>query len=43
MTVRGDSTVPGEIGFAPMKYAQHFMGQAFHGAGPDGISATKIP
>jgi hypothetical protein len=31
-----DSPVPGETGFAPMKYAQHFMGQAFHGAGKPG-------
>jgi hypothetical protein len=26
---------PREIGFAPMKYVLHFIGQAFHGAGAD--------
>jgi len=31
-----DSPVPSETGFAPMKYALYFMGQAFHGAGKPG-------
>jgi len=37
-----DSPVPGETCFAPMKYALHFMGQAFHRAGKPGNDVVGL-
>ena len=37
-----DSPVPDETGFAPMKYALHFMGQAFHRAGKPGNDGVGL-
>jgi hypothetical protein len=41
ITLLWDSPVPGETGFTPMKYAYHFMGQAFHGAGKPGNDGCR--